>query len=111
MSRLDSQHIVDSLEGGLIVSCQAHGDHPLNSTDVMVRMARCAELGGATALRLDSPEHVRAVRLVSALPIIALHKVRWAHRFAITANVASAEALVEAGADIVAVDCAAELPC
>ena len=41
------------LRHGLIVSCQAHGDHPLREPHIISALAACAKRGGATAIRAD----------------------------------------------------------
>ncbi|NUT35640.1 MAG: putative N-acetylmannosamine-6-phosphate 2-epimerase [Hamadaea sp.] len=95
--------ILDRLAGGLVVSCQAGPGHPLRSPDVIARLARCAVLGGAVGVRVDSPQDVRAVRaVVGDLPVIGLHKVPAADRPVITPRFALAEGLAEAGADVIA---------
>ena len=101
--------IVDALRGGLVVSCQARPGSPLRSTAAIVALAAAAEQGGAAGLRVASPDDVRAVRARTALPIVGLHKVdAGGRRPLITPTVADAVALVEAGADIVAIECVAE---
>lgn len=100
-----SAAMLDALKGRLIVSCQAPPGSPLHDAYVIARMALAAERGGAAALRIDSPAHIRAVRALCRVPIVGLHKQQ--HEGAdvyITPTPAAADAVVEAGADIVAVD-------
>jgi glucokinase-like ROK family protein len=97
--------IIRSLHRRLIVSCQAVPDDPMEDTETLRRVARSAVLGGASGLRLNSPEHVRAVRLDTSLPIIAIQKSYAGGQLRITADFASAAALAAAGADIIALDC------
>ncbi|MDB5529534.1 MAG: putative N-acetylmannosamine-6-phosphate 2-epimerase [Devosia sp.] len=91
--------------GSLIVSCQARADNPLHGPQFMGAMALAARDGGARAIRANGPEDVRAVK-AAGLPVIGIHKV-----FAedvpvyITPTIAAADALAEAGADIIALDC------
>jgi Putative N-acetylmannosamine-6-phosphate epimerase len=67
--------------------------------------AQAAVLGGAQAVRLCGVETIRAVRPYVDVPIIGLTKDRYPDgRVLITAGVAEAQALVAAGADVVAVD-------
>jgi N-acylglucosamine-6-phosphate 2-epimerase/N-acetylmuramic acid 6-phosphate etherase len=95
--------------GSLIVSCQAREDNPLHGPQFMGAMALAARDGGARAIRANGPEDVRAVK-AAGLPVIGIHKV-----FAedvpvyITPSIAAADALAEAGADIIAIDCTARL--
>lgn len=97
--------IIRSLHQRLIVSCQAVPDDPMEDTETLRRVAQSAVLGGASGLRLNSPEHVRAVRLDTDLPIIAIQKSYAGGQLRITPDFAAAAALAEAGADIIALDC------
>ncbi|GAA2336026.1 putative N-acetylmannosamine-6-phosphate 2-epimerase [Dactylosporangium salmoneum] len=96
--------VLTKLAGGLVVSCQAPEGHPLRSPDAIARLAACAELGGAAAVRVNHPDDVRAVKAAVSLPVIGLHKVRADDRYLITPTWALAEALAEAGADIIALE-------
>jgi N-acylglucosamine-6-phosphate 2-epimerase len=102
--------VLERMGGGLVVSCQAPEGHPLRDAATIARLARCAELGGASALRINSAEDVRAVRQRTALPIIGLHKIPYAHRHLITPTLALAEDLAAAGADLIAIDLTHESP-
>ena len=54
--------LLESLKGGLIVSCQTQKDEPIYTEDMVVKMAECAKWGGAVGLRLNSPEQIRKVK-------------------------------------------------
>jgi N-acylglucosamine-6-phosphate 2-epimerase len=98
------------LEGRLIVSCQAAPGHPLHPPAVLALLARCAEIGGAAAVRLDGPVAVAAARAAVGVPVVGLHKVRRpAGRAWITPAADLAAGLVRAGADVVAVEAATDL--
>ncbi|MDG4768344.1 putative N-acetylmannosamine-6-phosphate 2-epimerase [Solwaraspora sp. WMMD406] len=103
---------VAAIAAGLVVSCQAPEGHPLRVPSVIARLAVCAALGGAAAVRVNHPDDVRAVKSVVDLPVIALHKERAADRDLITPRWELVEALAAAGADVVAVEATgrAELP-
>lgn len=89
----------------VVISCQAGPDSPLNSPEMIAALAQSAERGGAAGFRVDGPENVAAVRARSALPIIGINKqIRTGYDVFITPTLASALAVVEAGADIVALD-------
>ena len=77
----------------------------MDDTETLRRMAQSAVLGGAMGLRLNSPEHVRAVRADSPLPIIGIQKSLLCGKLRITPDFASAALLAAAGADIIALDC------
>jgi putative N-acetylmannosamine-6-phosphate epimerase len=102
----------------LVVSCQARADNPLHGAVFMAAMAEAARDGGAAAIRANGPADVAAIKAAlgsadgsaggARLPIVGLHKIFDA-RFPvyITPSRAAADALAEAGADIVALDCTA----
>jgi N-acylglucosamine-6-phosphate 2-epimerase len=93
------------LPKGLIVSCQARADNPLHGPQFMGAMALAARDGGAVAIRANGPEDIGAVR-AAGLPVVGIFKVFADDRpVYITPDFASAEAVVEAGAEIVALDC------
>lgn len=94
-----------ALPKGLIVSCQARADNPLHGPVFMGAMALAARDGGAKGLRANGPEDIRAV-MGAGLPVIGIHKV-FSDEFPvyITPDFDAAAAIVEAGAEIVALDC------
>jgi N-acylglucosamine-6-phosphate 2-epimerase len=97
------------LNGGLIVSCQAPAGHPLRTPSTIARLARAVALGGAVGLRVNSVPDLRAVKAVTDLPVIGIHKVaRRNGRDLITPRLSLAAGLAAAGADIVAVEATAE---
>ncbi|WP_338461139.1 N-acetylmannosamine-6-phosphate 2-epimerase [Synechococcus elongatus IITB7] len=104
---MDRQQQLRSLQGGLIVSCQAPADSPLHQPEIIAAIAAAAVQRGAVGIRLDTPEHVQAVRdRLPDTPIIGL----WKRTFPdspvyITPRYAEAEAIAAAGADIIALDC------
>lgn len=91
--------------GALVVSCQARSDNPLHGPLHMAAMARAAGEGGAGGIRANDVDDLRAIRAATRLPLIGILK-RFDERFpvAITPDLASALAVVEAGADVVALD-------
>jgi N-acylglucosamine-6-phosphate 2-epimerase len=73
----------------------------------MGAMALAAAQGGAQAIRVNGPEDVRAA-VPAGLPLIGLNKIFSPdYPVYITPSFAAALELVEAGADIVALDCTA----
>ena len=92
-------------EKGLVVSCQARADNPLHGPLFMGAMAVAARDGGASAIRANGPADVAAVK-AAGLPVIGIHKVfSRDYPVYITPDFAAAQALVDAGADVVALDC------
>lgn len=93
------------LEHTLVVSCQPVPDGPMDNADCVVAFALAALAGGASALRIESLPYVRAVRAVTSAPIIGIVKHdRTDTEIRITPTIELAEALCEAGSDIVAFD-------
>jgi N-acylglucosamine-6-phosphate 2-epimerase len=94
---------LEQVRGQLIVSCQALPGEPLHGPDIMARMALAAQMGGAAAIRANGPDDVRAIRASIRLPIIGLYKDGTEGVY-ITPTVAHALIVVQAGADVVALD-------
>ena len=96
---------IEALCHRLIVSCQAGPEGPLNAPHFIAALAQSAELGGAAGFRVDRPENVAAVRAISKLPILGINKIHTpGFDIYITPTYASAEAVVRAGADLLAID-------
>lgn len=101
--------LVTKIQDGLVVSCQAHGDHPLRDSTALAALARCAETGGASAIRADGPEDVKRISQEVSVPVIGIYKVLLSgNRYFITPDFGHAEELVDAGADAVALDATRE---
>ena len=100
------REILESLKGGLIVSCQVQHDDPIYSEEMPVKMAEAAQWAGAVGIRANSPEQIRAIREAVDLPIIGLYKI-WQEGtdVFITPTLEAAKQVYEAGADIIALDC------
>ncbi|HEY65139.1 MAG TPA: N-acetylmannosamine-6-phosphate 2-epimerase [Caldilineae bacterium] len=98
--------VIERLRGGLVVSCQAPEGSPLARPEVLAAMAAAAVEGGAVGIRADSPTHIAAIRRVVSVPIIGIYKQgeRSPDRVYITPTFEAAQAIAEAGADIIALD-------
>ena len=89
----------------MVVSCQADPDTPTNFVEMIVAFAQSAAMGGAAGLRLNSAEHVAAVRAKTDLPIIAIQKFHAeGEKVLITGRHEDVPLLVQAGAEIIAFD-------
>lgn len=97
--------VQDQIRGKLIASCQAAPGDPLEDTDAIRRMARAVAAVDIGGLRINSAEHVAAIRQDTALPIIAIEKHYHDGLLRITSSFAAAEKLARAGASIIALDC------
>lgn len=106
---MERERILGSMRGGLVVSCQAPTGSPLRDPAITAVIARAVLLGGAVGLRVNGPEDVAAVRAVTEVPVIGLHKVEGGPRPFITPTPDLAAGLVAAGADVVAVDASVQV--
>lgn len=94
------------LNKGLIVSVQAPLGSPMRDPDVIAAMAETSLRNGAIGVRLESPEHIGAVRrrCPEAL-IIGLWKCTFPHSSVyITPSWREIQAVWSAGADVIALD-------
>lgn len=102
--RKDAASLLDAIEGGLVVSVQARNGSPLRSTPIIVAITAAVLEGRPAGLRINGPDDIRAVRTLTDLPIIGLHKIHSGRRNIITPKLSQAVGLAEAGADIIAID-------
>jgi N-acylglucosamine-6-phosphate 2-epimerase len=99
---------IEQVRHRLIVSCQALPHEPLHGAEIMARMAIAAQQGGAAAIRANGAADIRAIRAAVDLPIIGLFKDDIpGYPVYITPTMAHVRAVVDAGADIVAIDATA----
>lgn len=103
MTRSTGVDLLESLRGGLVVSCQAYPGEPMRTPDTMCRVAQAAERGGAVGIRAQGLDDIAAIRAAVSLPLIGLWKDGDEDVF-ITPTLEHALAVAEAGADVVALD-------
>ncbi|WP_425145014.1 N-acetylmannosamine-6-phosphate 2-epimerase [Deinococcus sp.] len=97
--------VLESLQGRLVVSCQADPGSPLRRPEFMAALAQAAERGGAAGIRLQGFDDAAAIRAVTRLPLIGLTKTdRPDTEVYITPTSAQARRLAELGCEIVAID-------
>lgn len=110
LHKMKNKPLLDSLKGGLIVSCQVQKDDPVYSIDFVVKMAKAAEWGGAVGLRANSPDQISAIKKEVNLPVIGLYKI-WNDDtdVFITPTIEAAREVMAAGADILALDCTSQI--
>lgn len=98
--------IVDSFKGKLIVSCQALEGEPLYVPGFMAKMALAAKLGGAVGIRANTPADIKSIKDTVDLPVIGIWKIVSSNSDVyITPSLEAVDAVIMAGADIVALDC------
>jgi len=101
----NKQEILQSIKGGLVVSCQALPEEPLYSSFIMGRMAYAAYLGGAIGIRANTVEDIREIRKTVDLPIIGIIKQNYGScPVFITPTMKEIDALMEEGVEIIALD-------
>ncbi|MFR1808308.1 MAG: N-acetylmannosamine-6-phosphate 2-epimerase, partial [Pygmaiobacter massiliensis] len=98
--------VLDRLQGGLVVSCQALPNEPLHSSYIMSRMAYAAFLGGAVGIRANTVADITEIRKTVDLPIIGIIKEVYPDHpdVYITPTMTEVDALVECGVEIIALD-------
>lgn len=95
--------ILHRLRGGLVVSCQAYGDEPMNDAETMTKVALSVVTGGAVAVRAQGISHLERMRPQLEVPLIGLWK-DGADGVFITPTLQHAIAVAETGSDVVALD-------
>jgi len=102
---VSSHPAIAPLHQGLVVSCQAPADSPLHDPEIIAAIAQVSVNQGAVGVRIDTPAHVASVRQRVAVPIIGLWKQVYPDsEVYITPQFHHAEAIAQAGADIIAID-------
>lgn len=98
--------ILESMKGGLIVSCQTQKDDPIYTDTMHIKMAQAAAWAGAVGIRANSPDQIKDIKEHVDLPVIGLWKV-WHDDtdVFITPTMKEVKAIWEAGAEIIALDC------
>lgn len=97
--------IIQQLQGGLVVSCQARANQPFNTPVFLAEMAKAAQLGGAVGIRANGSANIAAIRDVVDLPILGINKVTYPEsEVYITPTLAAAKAVAAAGSHIIAID-------
>jgi N-acylglucosamine-6-phosphate 2-epimerase len=100
------RQLANKVRGGLIVSVQAPLGSALRDSHVIAAMAEACLANGAVGVRLESPEHISAVRQrCPAALIVGLWKQTFDHSDVyITPGWHEVQSVWAAGADIVALD-------
>ncbi|MDE1248499.1 N-acetylmannosamine-6-phosphate 2-epimerase [Vibrio aestuarianus] len=101
-----SSGLLNIVKGQLIASVQALPDEPLHGAETMVKMASATLMGGAVALRAQSSRDIAAIKAAfPEIPVIGLIKRDYPDsEVFITATLNEVNDVIEAGADIVALD-------
>ena len=102
---MKKEDILNRIKGGLIVSCQMEKHAPGYRDDTVISLVEGAVWAGAVGLRINGIENIKQVRAITDLPIIGLKKV-FSEKTEVfmTPTVLEVKEVIEAGADIVAID-------
>lgn len=96
---------MESMNRGLIVSCQALENEPLHSSYIMSRMAVAAKEGGAVGIRANGADDIVAIKKEVNLPVIGIVKINYPDmKSYITPTMKEVDILVETGVDVIALD-------
>lgn len=95
--------VLDSLRGGLVVSCQAYPGEPILDPRTMAQVAAAAVAGGTAGIRGKGLDDLRAMRATVTVPIIGLVKVGERGVY-ITPTLADCLAVAATGVEIVTLD-------
>ncbi|PIJ62997.1 N-acetylmannosamine-6-phosphate 2-epimerase [Mesotoga sp. H07.pep.5.3] len=102
----EKKSMILSLYRKLIVSCQALEGEPLFGTEAIIQIAKAVAEGGASAIRANGFSDIMAIKALVNLPIIGLNKRHIeGYPVFITPTYEDASRVIEAGAEIVALDC------
>ena len=90
---------MDKLKNGIIVSCQPDEFGLFSRTEFIVEFAIAAELGGATGIRTEGLENIKAVKDKVKIPVIGLIKGKYPDgSVLITPDVEAVQKVIESGA-------------
>lgn len=97
--------VLESIKGGLVVSCQALAGNPLKKPEYMAVLAQAAELGGAVAIRANGVADISAIKEKVTVPIIGINKTEASLEFPyITPSFEHAKEVADLGVEIIALD-------
>jgi N-acylglucosamine-6-phosphate 2-epimerase len=103
------KEIIQTIKGKIIVSCQASLKEPLYQEECMNAVIASVINGGTSALRLAGIRDVKNAKKITDVPVIGITKPdplpdNWKEVVYITPSISDAQALIKAGADIIAFD-------
>lgn len=105
---MDKKKLLEQVKGKLIVSCQALPGEALYDEErsIMPFMAAAAKQAGVSMIRANSVRDITGIKQKTGLPVIGIIKQEYeGYDSYITPTMKEVDALVQAGAEIIAVDC------
>lgn len=98
-------NILDKFANGLIVSCQAEDNGPLDDPIILSALAKSAEIGGAVGIRANLPRNISKIKKEVNLPVIGIYKKKYdCSSVYITPTFDEAKEVIDSGADMIAID-------
>jgi N-acylglucosamine-6-phosphate 2-epimerase len=98
------QQLLQSLRGGLVVSCQSNPGEAFQSPTAMAMFAQSALTAHAVGIRAQGLDDIALIHHTIPLPQIGLWKTDPVDGVFITPTLAHAEAVARAGAEVIAID-------
>ncbi len=105
---MNKKEVLSKMKDQILVSCQAYQPNPHASIEDMVKMAVAGKMGGCVGFRANHPDYVSAIRKVvgNDYVIIGIWKIMEPDNDVyITTTMEAVDELVEAGSNVVAIDC------
>ncbi|WP_426745762.1 N-acetylmannosamine-6-phosphate 2-epimerase [Myxococcus faecalis] len=97
--------LLQQLQGGLVVACEALPGEPLHGSAFMTAMAVAAVRGGAQGLLANGPAEIAAIRAKVPLPLLGVLLREYpGSRVRVTPTLAEVAEVVDAGAQLVGID-------
>ncbi len=101
--------MIEKIKNKVIVSVQAEGNEPLNTSDHLLAVSQSVIGGGAGGLRLCGIKNINYIKKQVSVPIIGLTKleptpINWLEKVYITATMKDLKDLLKTGIDFIAVD-------
>lgn len=102
---MKKQMFLNNVKNKLIVSCQSFPGEPLYGPDVMAKMSKAVQEGGATAIRTNGKDEVIAIKAATGLPTIGIIKKNYeSSDVYITPTLKEVQELIESKTDVIALD-------
>jgi N-acylglucosamine-6-phosphate 2-epimerase len=97
--------LLNKIQNQLIVSCQAREGWPMHGSEIMAAFAVAAEIGGASAIRANGVNDIKAIKNAVDLPILGINK-KWIDNFDvyITPRLEDCLEILACGIEMIAID-------
>jgi N-acylglucosamine-6-phosphate 2-epimerase len=97
--------VLNKIRNGLIVSCQAKENSPLDNPKLLAAMAKAAEEGGAVGIRANWPRNIIEIKKNISVPIIGIYKKCFHEsQVKITPTFEEAKKIIDLEIEIIALD-------